>query len=156
MQIEYLADHPEAIPVLAKWFAAEWGYLNPGANTVAGYIESLPSRAQREALPLCLVGLVDGEIVATSTLKLRELEYAADADYWLASVYVREDLRGRGHGKAIVEAAEDIAVSRGLTPLYLYSPSKAAFYEQLGWRAIGRVMAGGKPATVMTKYEERT
>ena len=29
MNIEYLADHKEVIPMLARWFYEEWAYLHP-------------------------------------------------------------------------------------------------------------------------------
>ena len=84
MRIVYLADRPEAVAVLAEWFAAEWGDLDP-LNTVEGYKARLPQRAHRERLPVCILGLVDDTPVATATLKFRELEYLPDADFWLGS-----------------------------------------------------------------------
>lgn len=150
MRIVYLADRPEAVAVLAEWFAAEWGDLDP-LNTVEGYKARLPQRAHRERLPVCILGLVDDTPVATATLKFRELEYLPDADFWLGSGYVRADVRGRGHGAAIVAAAEALAEARHFTPLYLYSPSKEVMYRRLGWQTIGRTAADGKMATVMMK-----
>jgi GNAT superfamily N-acetyltransferase len=151
--IAYLADHPEAIPVLAEWFANEWGGVGP-RNTVEGYRQSLSDRANRDRLPVCLLGLLDGEPVATATLKFREIEYSEAADFWLGAVYVRGDLRGRGHGGGIVAAAEALAVARHFTPLYLYTPSNEALYCHLGWQTVGTTTADGKPATVMAKYVE--
>jgi GNAT superfamily N-acetyltransferase len=150
LNIAYPADHPEAIPVLAEWFGREWGGLDP-RNTAEGFGERLPSRANRDRLPICLLGLADDEPVATATLKFREIEYARAADFWLGSVYVREDARGRGHGRTIVAAAEAVAAAKGFTPLYLYTPRKDALYRRLGWRTVGETIADGKRATVMSK-----
>jgi GNAT superfamily N-acetyltransferase len=151
MTIAYLADHPEAIPVLAEWLAREWGDLGP-QNTVEGYCRRLSSRANRDRLPICLLGVLDGEPAATATLKFREIEYSAAADFWLGSVYVREDVRGRGHGRAIVAAAEALAMAKQFTPLYLYTPRKEALYRHLGWQTVGKTTADGKQATVMTSH----
>ena len=60
MTIAYLADHTGVIPVLAGWFAQEWGDLDT-QNTVAGFSQRLPERANRERLPICLLGLLDGK-----------------------------------------------------------------------------------------------
>jgi GNAT superfamily N-acetyltransferase len=150
LSIAYLADHPEAVPVLAEWFAREWGGLDP-RDTVEGFCERLPSRANRDRLPICLLGLVNGEPVATATLKFREIEYAPTADFWLGSVYVREDARGRGHGRTIVAAAEAAAAAKRFAPLYLYTPRKEALYRRLGWRTAGATIADGKRATVMSR-----
>lgn len=148
LTIALLADHPEVISTLAGWFAAEWGGPDLGA-AAARYRRSLPARANRDRLPLCLLGFIGDDLVATATLKFRELEYSPDADFWLGSVYVREDRRRRGHGTAIVAAAEELAATRRFTPLYLYAPTKEAFYLRRGWRTVGRTMADGKPAAIM-------
>ncbi len=148
LEIALLADHPEAIAVVAEWFAREWGELGP-EHDAAAYRRSLPTRADRDRPPICLLGLADGKPLATATLKFREIEYAADADFWLGSVYVREDARGRGYGRVIVAAAVSLATTKGFTPLYLYTPAKRALYEHLGWRIVGATVADGKPSTVM-------
>jgi GNAT superfamily N-acetyltransferase len=153
LRIAYLADYPEAIPVLAGWFAREWGDLDP-QNTVEGFGARLLACANRDRLPICLLGLLDGEPVATATLKFREVEYLEAADFWVGSVYVREDVRGKGHGRAIVAAAEALAAAKNFTPLYLYTPRKEALYRRLGWQVAGQTTADGKQATVMTKPAE--
>lgn len=153
LSIVYLADHPEATPVLAEWFAREWGGLDP-RNTAEGFSERLSARASHDRLPICLLGLLKGVPVAPATLKFRELEYAQAADSWLGSVYVREDVRGQGHGRAIVAAAEAVAATKGFTPLCLYTPRKEALYCCLGWRTVGETIADGKRAAVMTKRAE--
>ena len=51
----------------------------------------------------------------------------------------------------MVAAAEALAVSRHFTPLYLYAPRKAAWYQRLGWKTVGQTIADGKRATVMMK-----
>jgi GNAT superfamily N-acetyltransferase len=153
MKIVYLADHPEAIGVLAGWFANEWGNLDP-RFTVAGFSAQLAPPASRDQLPISLVGLIDGEPVATASLKFREIEYAEAADYWLGWVFVREDMRGRGYCRTIVAAAEAEAATRRLTPLFLHTPGKAAMYVRFGWQAVGETVADGVQTTVMTKAVE--
>jgi GNAT superfamily N-acetyltransferase len=154
LSIAFLADHPAAVPALAEWFAREWADGRPEMS-----VERLVDRlarlaASRDELPICLIGLLNGEPVATATLKFREIEYARDADFWLGSVYVREDARGQGHGRAIVAAAEAVAAAKRFTPLYLYTPRKEALYRRLGWRTAGETMADGRRATVMSKQAE--
>ena len=153
MRIEYLVDHPEAVPLLAEWFAREWGDLHR-ENTVAGFSARLPRRANRDRLPICLLGLADRDVVATATLKFRELEYAPGADYWVGSLYVRPDARGRGLGREMLLATEALGLEQGFKPLYLYTPRKEAFYRRLGWQTIADTVVGRKPAKVMTKHAE--
>jgi GNAT superfamily N-acetyltransferase len=150
LSIDYLADHPDAIPVLAGWFAHEWGDGSP-QTSIAAFAAQLSPSANRDRLPVCLLGMLDGEPVATATLKFREIEYAEEADFWIGWVCVREDVRGRGYGGAVVTAAEVEAAAKLFSPLYLHTPAKEAFYLRLGWRTIGLTIADGKQTTVMTK-----
>jgi len=150
LSIRYLADHPEAAPFLGAWFAREWGDGSE-ERTAAGYAGQVSHAASADRLPICLVGLLGVEPVATATLKFREIEYSPEADFWLGWVCVREDMRGRGFGKALVGAVEAQAVARGMARLYLHTPTREAFYLQLGWRTLGPTTADGRPSTVMTK-----
>ncbi len=151
LTIGYLADHPDAVPSLAAWFAAEWDDGSP-QRSAAGYAEQLEGSANRARLPVCLVGYLDTELVATATLKFREIEFSREADFWIGWVCVREDMRGRGFGRALVTAAEDQAAVRHLTPLFLHTPTREAFYRGLGWQTIAATTADGKQTTVMTKH----
>lgn len=149
LEIGFLADHLAACGVLAEWFTADWGEPGePGAITARR--RELPARANRDRLPLCLVGLLDGAPVATATLKFREIEYA-DADFWVGSVYVRTDRRGNGHCRTIVTAAEQLAAGLGFTPLYLYTRDKVALYCRLGWRTVAEAAVSGRPVTIMRR-----
>ena len=148
LTITYLSDQPQAVPVLAAWFAREWGDGSPAMapDAIAG---RLAAQTGPPELPLTLLGLLDGEPLATATLKFRELDWEPQADHWLGSVYVRADVRGRGHGRAIVAAAEAAAAAGGLAPLYLYSPAKVDLYRRLGWEPVGETVVGGKRATIL-------
>jgi GNAT superfamily N-acetyltransferase len=150
LSICYLADHTEVVPDLAAWFAKEWGDGSE-ARTAAGYERQVSHAANADHLPICLIGLIGVEPVATATLKFREIEYSPGADYWLGWVCVREDMRGRGFGRALVGAVEAQAVARGMARLYLHTPSREAFYLQLGWKTLGLTTAEGRRSTVMTK-----
>jgi GNAT superfamily N-acetyltransferase len=150
LSIGYLADHPDAAPVLAGWFAREWGDGSP-QTSISAFTASLSCSANRDRLPICLLGLFDDEPVATVTVKFREIEYSEEADFWIGWVYVREDMRGRGYGRAVVTAAELQAAAKHFSPLYLHTPAKEAFYRRLGWQTIGLTTVDGRQTTVMTK-----
>jgi GNAT superfamily N-acetyltransferase len=155
LNIAYLADYPEAAPVLAEWFSSEWSDGTPEMSVTA-LTEYLSSAANRDQLPICLLGLVDGDPVATATLKFREIEYSPAADYWLGFVYVREDVRGFGYGSAIVAAAEAVAVAAHFTPLYLHTPLKESLYRRLGWQTVGATTTTqGNHSAVMTRRTHR-
>lgn len=154
LTIADLRDHLDAAPVLAAWFACEWGDGTP-AMAQAAIAERLAAQTDPDTLPITLLGLLADDPVATVTLKYRELDWAPGADYWLGSLYVREDLRGRGFARTMLDAAETAAAAAGSVPLYLYSPAKVALYRHLGWEPVGETIVGAKQATI-PKHECRT
>ena len=72
VQIELLADHPEAIPILQDWFEREWApYYGPEGPGVA--INDLRDSCNRDDLPISLVAILDGEFVGTAALKAESI-----------------------------------------------------------------------------------
>ena len=150
LNIRYLAEHPEVAPVLAAWFANEWGDGSE-ERTAAAYARAGVARRERRPPSDLSRRPARGEPVATATLKFREIEYSPEADFWLGWVCVREDMRGRGFGRALVGAVEAQAAQRGMARLHLHTPTREAFYHQLGWQTLGLTTADGRRSTVMTK-----
>jgi hypothetical protein len=65
---------------------------------------------------------------------------------WLYQVAVAPEARGRGHGRAIVEAMEALLRARGCAKLNLQvlatNPAAVGFWRQLGYRVEERVSLG--------------
>jgi ribosomal protein S18 acetylase RimI-like enzyme len=98
---------------------------------------------------LLLVGHVDGRLVATA------MGGWDGHRGWLYQVAVAPDARGRGHGRAIVEAVEARLRALGCPKLNLQvrssNPAAVGFWRRLGYRveervSLGKLLGPGEPA----------
>jgi GNAT superfamily N-acetyltransferase len=65
----------------------------------------------------------------------------ADERLWIGQVWVDAERRGEGHGKAIMDAAEEEARKRGCKRVYLdtFEVQAPGFYEKLGYGVAGTI-----------------
>lgn len=103
MNIAYLADHKEVIPVLAQWFYKEWAYLHPG-KTLADVEQFIGERINTNKIPLALVVFDNQELIGTVCLKVHDMDTHLDLSPWLAGLYVSAPIR-----RAIVFSCRGIA-----------------------------------------------
>ena len=132
MTIEYLADHPEFLATLAKWHHAEWGYLRPGDSAEAR-IARLQGSANRDRIPLTVVGLDDRVLLGSASLVLHDMDTRLELSPWLASVFVGADHRRQGVGAQLVRRIMSEATALKVPLLYLYTVHSEKFYANLGW-----------------------
>jgi GNAT superfamily N-acetyltransferase len=149
VRIVPLSAHPEHSSTLAAWHHAEWGHLY-GDWTLATATAELADHASRRALPTTLL-LVDGQVPAGSVSLVPEdaPELSEYGGPWLASLYVRPEVRGQGWGAQLAVAAVHLAAEQGVSRLLLFTPAHALFYRRLGWRAIERIPLRGTLVDVM-------
>ena len=72
MQLDYLADHPEFVPVLAAWHHGEWAryYASWPLEQVTAELHSHTGRCQ---VPTTFVAVKDGRPLAEVTVMRRVL-----------------------------------------------------------------------------------
>ena len=152
VNIKYLAERPDAVPILAQWLFDEWGYRSPD-GTVKGMMDNLNQRLNRDRLPMALVALRHGEPVGTASLRVREVEIRPEYEHWLGTVYVHELYRGKGVGSLLIESAAEEAGRLGIDELYLYTrrTRTEGLYARLGWVSVERPSYRGRPAVTMKK-----
>ncbi|MDA2927032.1 hypothetical protein MYX78_07335 [Acidobacteria bacterium AH-259-G07] len=68
LRIEYLADHPELLPHIARWQYGEWGHLNPG-DSIERRIRTLQGHLNRDCIPITLVALLDSVAVGSALVR---------------------------------------------------------------------------------------
>jgi GNAT superfamily N-acetyltransferase len=90
--------------------------------------------------------------VGTCLLVPKEIEPCQPVTPWLAGLFVAGEFRGRGLGKALVNAAEQEARQQGNGQIYLYADDEAEpLYHKLGWTVAERDVWQGVPTVLMSK-----
>jgi N-acetylglutamate synthase-like GNAT family acetyltransferase len=105
----------------------------------------------RDKLPLTLIAFLRGELIGSAALKIREMETHPQYEYWLGSVYIEAQHRGKGYGTELVQAAMKEAARFEIQELYLYTRGNKSFYSNLGWKEIEKTNFRGRLAIIM-KY----
>ena len=132
MTIEYLADHPEFLPILAEWQHAEWGHLRPG-DTLEARTNRLRSEGERGRIPLTVVAHENGIVLGSASLIPHDMDTRLELSPWLAGVFVGTDHRRKGIGAQLVRRIMAEAASLKVPILYLYTVHSETFYANLGW-----------------------
>jgi GNAT superfamily N-acetyltransferase len=149
MQIDYLANHPQFIPELARWHHEEWSYLRPG-DTVEARIARLREACARRPMPAAFVAFTDLELLGSAALVNNDMDTRPNLSPWLAGVFVAPAHRRGGIGAALVGRVVLEARALGHRRIYLYTPSAEGFYSKLGWSLFDHALYRGVNVTVMS------
>jgi GNAT superfamily N-acetyltransferase len=91
---------------------------------------------------VALVAEDDGSLIGFVDVEFRQRLNFLSRQAWVPDLVVAERARGRGVGRALLEAAEERARERGCWGMSLESASwrldSHAFYERVGWSPTGR------------------
>ena len=150
MVIKYLADCPQAIPILAARIFDSRGDEYE-MHSVQNPIDALSQRLYRNRIPLALVALSGSRPVATASLKIQEMTTHKHFYHWLGSVFVVPEFRRRGIGGALVRRCEARAAELGVGNLFLHTPDRETFYRKLDWTPVDRPVYRGRRVVVMKK-----
>ena len=159
INIEYLADHPTAIPTLACWHHEQWKHLNPG-DSVEQRIGRLQAHLGKEQIPTTFVAVSPSKplgpqanqenILGSASLIAHDMDTHPELSPWLASVFVAPHARRQGIGTALIRRVIQETRALGLPQLYLFTtPDKKQFYSRLGWSLIERTRYRGYQQILM-------
>jgi hypothetical protein len=62
VEFVFLADRPDALPTIARWYFEEWGHLGAGTS-VEEVAEKLRIYLNNDKIPLILMGVEGREIL---------------------------------------------------------------------------------------------
>lgn len=153
IELKFLADHIDAIPTIARWYYDEWGY-KVADNSYEQTYERICGKLNRDKVPLHIIAVEDDNLLGVAQVKIREMTIYPDKEYWLGSVYVSPEARGRKIASKLCEHSVNIAKSLNISKLYLQTEKiedNGGLYAKLGWRPIERVHYNGVDVLVMEK-----
>ena len=155
LRIIHLAEAPETIPTLARWFVEEWTpYYGPDGPGVAE--DDLLACCNRDEIPIALVAIdAESNVIGTAALKSESVGSEPGQGPWLAAFIVGKDHRGQGVGTALVEAIEGEACRLGFPTIYTSTDAAEGIYRRRGWQALNQVSSLRGPITVYRQNLDR-
>jgi len=137
--IDFLADHLDTIPTLAKWFRAQWPdyYANwSQAEMEQDFLEDV----SRNSLPSRLVAFESNELAGTIILRAQGTEPLSEYQPELGGLYVVESHRGHGIATELVRAGMQLAHAQGYEIVFASTVAAARILERLGWEFVKTVI----------------
>lgn len=150
MQFHALSEHPEWMPLLARWYFDTWGRHVPG-HTLADEQQRLEVFLQADELPLLLVAVDNDVPVGAAQLKFHERTERPERLHWLGGVYVAPSHRGTGLAATLIDALVVRGTPLGVRDLYLQTEvDDGGLYARLGWQPLESTRhASGVPVRIM-------
>jgi len=149
MELKFLADKPEAVPLIAKWYYDQWGFRMKD-NSVEKITERMQAMMNRDKVPLHLIAVENDKVLGVAQLKFREMDIYPDKEHWLGGVYIHESARGKGLASKVVTKAIALAKSFQIKTLYLQTEKMdGGLYARLGWKPLEKVHYNGLDVLVM-------
>ena len=150
LRIEHLADHPEVLPTLKKWFEAEWeSYYGPSGPADAQ--SDLSAYANRAGLPVGVVAFLGNELCGIAVLKAESITSHSYLCPWAAAALVMPDYRGKGVGTQLLCAVEELAKCLGYGRIYCGTNTAIRLLERRGWRFMEQGEANGENVSIYEK-----
>jgi predicted N-acetyltransferase YhbS len=145
--IHPLADHPEAVTILADWFFTEWNDFD--GRTRSEIENQLRANLNLDSIPITFVALQGASVIGTVSLDVSDLPSHDYLSPWLASLYVLPEFQRQGLGRALISHVTAFARSQRLPNIYLWTASSTRLYERCGWRKLLATTYSDQPITIM-------
>jgi RimJ/RimL family protein N-acetyltransferase len=137
--IGFLADYPDTIPMLARWFRDQWPdyYADRSQEEIE---QDFLTDAFRDRLPIRLIAFESSELAGTIVLREDGTEMLPEFQPELGGLYVVESHRGHGIATELVRAGMKVALDQGYETVYATTVAAAGILERLGWEFIKTVI----------------
>ena len=133
LTVTLLADALPSAEAVANMRWQEWG--RPGeTEEAAWWLETTVREAGRDELPVTLVAhdLTD-DVVGAVGLDIYDLDERHDTSPWVTGMIVRQDRRGIGVGRTLMQHLERWAAEHGIAEAWAGTDLALGFYQRCGW-----------------------
>jgi GNAT superfamily N-acetyltransferase len=150
LHIEYLADHPEALPALEQLFRSEWSsYYGPGGPGNAH--RDLLAYSNRSELPIGLVAFIGQEPCGVAALKAESISTHKHLAPWVGGGMVAPQYRRNSIGARLVSELERVAHNFGHKKIYAGTSTANTLLVREGWRFMELVHYNGEAVSIYEK-----
>ena len=150
MKIDYLGNHLDILPELAKLQYDEWKHFAP-EKTLEDRVIKLRDMAGSSDVPFMIVAIDNNQLIGSAALVHEDMSTRKDLSPWLASVFVKPEYRQSGIATRLVSHIEGEAAKRGIAKLILYTEHARDLYLKLGWSDIEQCEYQGVNVAIMFK-----
>ncbi len=149
MRIENLTHHPGHLMQVANWHFSQWQHLYPG-DQLEDFAAELRASLGPWFVPSTWLLVNEQGVWGSASVIEQDMATNPDLGPWLASVYIHPELRGQGLGTRLVRFVITRCQQQGLSSLYLFTPDRVHFYQNLGWQDLRQESYQGVPVHIMT------
>lgn len=151
MELGYLKNHQEAIPLVARWYLETWSHRLPG-KTQENIQAMLQQYLNTDKVPLMILAIEKGQVLGVAQLKFREMDIYPEKEHWLGGVFVEKKSRGRGIAAEIIKEIIHVAKLLDVSSLHLQTiRHDGGLYRSLGWEPLEIVTYKNEDVLVMEK-----
>ena len=152
MKLDYLANKPNLIPLLAKWYFEEWGQYVPEV-TLDSEITRLKTCLHTNDIPMVMIALEGDQLIGAAQIKYHEMSQFPEKEHWLGSVYTSGEHRGKGIAQQIILALLDKAKMLDIPTLFLQTERlDGGLYQKMGWSPVIRTQNHRIEVLVMERH----
>ena len=150
MEIDFLGNHLNLLPELAKLHFDEWKHLSPD-RTLEDRIAKLREMAESTDVPFIVVATENHKLIGSAAIVNEDMRTRKDLSPWLASVFVKPEFRKNAIATTLVRYIENEATKRGIEKLYLYTEHARTLYAKLEWDDVEACEYQGVQVAIMSK-----
>lgn len=150
-KVGYLADHPEALPVLEHLFQTEWPDYY-GTDSPGDARRDLVAYSNRDQLPIGLVAFVGSKPCGVGALKSESITTHKHLTPWVAGGMVAPQYRRQGIGATLTARLLNVARDLGFKVIYSGTSTANSLLIREGWRQIDLALYNGEAVSI---YEKR-